>query len=87
MAYCRFGDGDLYVYLHVDGALTCCGCLLGRIDESGYGRSFYAKSTDEMIRHVGEHVTAGHDVPVSLIAELEADRESIEEFIGRQQNV
>lgn len=28
MAYCRFGDGGVYMYHHVDGFIECCACRL-----------------------------------------------------------
>lgn len=28
MAYCRFGESDIYLYPSVDGSVTCCGCPL-----------------------------------------------------------
>ena len=26
MSYCRFSDGDVYLYAHVGGGFECCGC-------------------------------------------------------------
>jgi len=28
MSYCRFSDGDVYMYPHVRGGIECCACLL-----------------------------------------------------------
>ena len=28
MAYCRFGDGDVYIFPHVHGGIECCSCSL-----------------------------------------------------------
>lgn len=28
MSYCRFSDGDVYLYAHVDGGYECCACAL-----------------------------------------------------------
>lgn len=26
MSYCRFSNGDVYMYLHADGFIECCSC-------------------------------------------------------------
>lgn len=28
MSYCRFSDGDVYLYAHVGGGFECCGCSI-----------------------------------------------------------
>ena len=28
MSYCRFGEGDVYIFFSVDHLLECCGCIL-----------------------------------------------------------
>ena len=28
MSYCRFSDGDVYMFEHVGGGIECCGCRL-----------------------------------------------------------
>lgn len=59
MAYCRWGeDSDLYVFMHVNGVLECCGCFLDKENRM----SFTAHSTQEMVDHLAEHRTAGHKV-------------------------
>lgn len=59
---------DVYVYEHVDGGITCCGCEL-----KGEQSWFYTYS--EMIAHLEKHIKAGHVVPVHVIPAL---REMIE---------
>lgn len=74
MSYCRFGEADVYVYLHVDGHLCCCWCRLSDDWEH--------PSTDAMIAHLREHIAAGHYVPDDVIPELEADRQENDTFIA-----
>lgn len=65
MAYARFSNADVYVFMSVNGHLECCGCSLG--DEWSFG------STQAMVDHIAEHRAAGHDVPADLEADLWAD--------------
>lgn len=74
MSYCRFSDGDVYVYLDYCGYLCCCACALDG------GTNFH--STAEMVRHLGEHIAAGHIVPDDVIPALEADREENDRYIA-----
>ena len=68
MSYSRFGHGsDVYVYMDVNGSLSCCGCSL----DDGW---FYA-STAGMVDHLALHRDAGHDVPAGIEDELWADND------------
>ena len=31
MSYCRFSEGDIYLYESVDGGITCCACRLAAL--------------------------------------------------------
>lgn len=75
MSYARFGSegSDVYVYLDCDGYLTCCGCWLRE--------PVRAKTTADMLTHLGKHLAAGHVVPRSTIAALEADAEQNDAWI------
>lgn len=64
MAYSRFGDADVYVYMGKD-ALCCCACFLDKAWD------YY--STQTMVDHLEEHIAAGHWVPPTLIPELWLD--------------
>ena len=55
MSYCRFLEADVYVYMDVNGSLSCCGCILGD--------DWYFDSTQAMVDHLAEHRAAGHHVP------------------------
>jgi hypothetical protein len=77
MSYARFSDGDVYVFMHVDGFLECCGCLLN--DEC-----LELPATAQMVDHLREHVAAGHRVPDYVIPGLE--RDDAENFPDRAVN-
>lgn len=76
MSYVRFGsDGSsVYVYTDINGYLACCGCRLG--DKWDF------HSTDEILAHLREHQAAGHDVPDSVLEDLERDRDENDKFIA-----
>lgn len=65
MSYCRFGDGDLYVYADVGGYICCCACFL---DPNGKDAQLYTAA--EAIAHVQEHINAGWSVPDDVIPAL-----------------
>lgn len=62
MAYARFSDCDVYVFLSVSGHLECCMCSLGP--------DLLAPNTAEMLAHLQRHREAGHDVPDEVFEEL-----------------
>jgi hypothetical protein len=70
MSYCRFGEADVYVFMHVNGRLCCCGCSYHQDDDEPF---FYADSTDAMIEHLKRHRADGHDVPERVFEDLRAD--------------
>ena len=72
MSYCRFLEGDVYVYMDVAGHLTCSVCSL--LPEDGPS-GFYAHSTQEMISHLQEHRKAGDRIPSGVFSDLWADDE------------
>lgn len=67
MAYTRFSYSDLYVFMHYNGHLECCGCWLGE--------EWDFDSTEAMIEHIGKHRAAGHSVPDGLENMLRRDDE------------
>jgi len=72
MSYCRWDDGDLYIYEDIHGGLTCGGCkLLGgaAID----GQSFNCPTRSAMIAHIEEHRAVGHDVQKYVAETLRAE--------------
>jgi len=74
MAYCRWGDGDLYIFHHADGYLICMSCSL--IGENQY-RDFTCKTRTQMLAHIAEHAHAKHNVNLHAIDRL------IKEIRGR----
>lgn len=65
MSYARFSKfSDVYVFPHINGYVTCCGCSLG-------GDAFY--SAADLVAHLREHVDVGHKVPAILLDESTYD--------------
>lgn len=62
MSYCRFADGDAYVYRSGREGIFCCGCRLGK--------DFVAKNSSEMLAHLREHIKAGDKIPQHAIDRL-----------------
>lgn len=75
MAYSRFFDSDVYVFMSVGGWLECCGCWLSDPDDGDGSMSFTAKSTEEMIAHLKRHDELGFYVPENIYDELWTDDE------------
>ena len=69
MSYCRFGDGDVYVYESILGTFVCDRCKLTAGD-------FMSGTRSGMIAHLEEHIEAGHDVPAYAIERLRAEIET-----------
>ena len=73
MSYARFSNGDVYVFMHVNGWLECCACWLSH----GEWESFQAASTQIMVDHLKKHEVAGHKVPRDIYDYLwEDDKEN-----------
>lgn len=78
MSYCRFGQGDVYVFHSVGGYATCmlCNLMPDRVVENGVckGASFRSdyntSSRKEMISHLKEHIEKGDMVPDSAIERI-----------------
>lgn len=70
MSYCRFSDGDVYMFEHVSGGIECCGCLLQKGPEDLFGAILNFATRSQALAHLEEHRRAGHDVPEYAIARL-----------------
>lgn len=71
MSYCRFSEGDVYVFqTTAPRALECCACIM-----SEHSQRFGTRS--EMIAHLREHEAAGHSIPGGVIEGLEQEIEDI----------
>ena len=74
MAFARFSDGDVYVYLNVDGLFECCACRI--LGPGLTGGCHLVETSAEMLAHLEEHRAAGDDVPEECLDELRADAEA-----------
>jgi hypothetical protein len=72
MSYCRFGEGDVYVFMNVAGWLECCACSLAKTEDSVV---FKAKSTQQMVDHLEKHIDDGDRVPQGIFYDLWRDDE------------
>ena len=95
MSYCRFGEGDVYIFLSVIGKLECCGCFLQKTEWIETYNSIiggYLKpvppiiqtnfqTTQELLDHLDLHLKAGHHVPLDCISELKEDQEENDQWI------
>ena len=89
MSYCRFSEGDVYVFLNTDYLLECCGCILqetewvkdetmpffkGHFKPIGEIVQNRFNTTQAMLDHLQLHKDAGHDVPQFCIEGLKRDQ-------------
>jgi hypothetical protein len=85
MAYCRWGDGDLYIYEDARGGLTCCGCKLQEQPPAGFdGASFNCSTRSAMIAHIDEHRAAGHEVQKGVVDALREEIAQLGDRVGDQ---
>ena len=65
MSYCRFSDGDVYMYHSLTtGKIICCCCRLNKKDRrGGWQIDTILNSPEEAWKHLKEHIYAGHKVP------------------------
>lgn len=65
MSYCRFSDGDVYMYSSFSiGKIVCCACRLNKKDRrGGWQTDTILNSSKEALNHLKEHIYAGHKVP------------------------
>ena len=69
MSYCRFSDGDVYMYPHINGVIQCCSCRLSPIGKGWFADDNF-KSPKEALAHLEAHIAVGHDVPQDAIERL-----------------
>ena len=90
MSYCRFGEGDVYIFLNTEVFLECCGCILqerewveddtrplfkGYLKSVGEIVEYEFHTTADMINHLEIHKSKGHYIPSSCIDGLIRDKE------------
>lgn len=79
MSYCRFSNADVYVFMHVGGFLSCCGCWLA-------GKPFQTDAfgdTQGMLKHLDDHRAAGHNVPQHVYDDLLEDAPMNDEWMAK----
>lgn len=81
MSYARFSEGDIYIFLSIEGTLECCGCYL---TGPGFFGHFDCATTDEMLAHIEEHRAAGHKIPERCVPQLIADRVENDKWIAEE---
>lgn len=98
MSYCRFGEGDVYIFLSTDHLLECCGCILQErewVDDESAFFGGYLKSigeiiqsrfdtTEDMIKHLELHKEKGDYVPASCIKRLLEDQEENDKLMSER---
>jgi hypothetical protein len=101
MSYCRFGEGDVYIFLSTSGLLECCGCILQQTewvdDDTRPIIKGYLKSVGEIIQttfdttqgmldHLLLHRENEHYIPESCIQDLIYDQDENDQFMKEYQN-
>lgn len=98
MSYCRFIEGDVYIFLTSDThQLECCGCILQDRewvkDEKypllgGYFKNIGTlienrfSTTQGMLDHLEAHKLKGHYVPDFCIENLKKDQEENDKIMS-----
>lgn len=67
MSYCRFSDGDVYMYEHVNGFIECCACSLKD------GKSVALLNRKDALEHLYQHRDNEDKVPEYAINRLIKD--------------
>ena len=77
MAYSRFTNSDIYIYPSIEGHIECAACILNEPQDEYSLFSMSEKIYDDghLIVHIREHIKAGHDIPVRLLADILLDTE------------
>jgi hypothetical protein len=75
MSYCRFSDGDVYMYPNCNGYIECCSCSLAPLVDTIFSGvkmhgSVRFNNHQEAIEHLYKHIEAGDQVPEYAIESL-----------------
>jgi hypothetical protein len=93
MSYCRFSDGDVYMFASTQGGVECCACrltpqetyvtelTLGQPQHYQMHGSLNFKTEQDALAHLEHHRAAGHDVPEYALERLR--REIAEKETGK----
>ena len=73
MSYCRFSEGDVYMYDSGD-RIVCCACkLISTKDRWGNASDVTLYNSKQALKHLKEHIYAGHKVPKYATDRLKED--------------
>jgi hypothetical protein len=76
MSFCRWSEGDLYIYEDYRGFFNCMNCHLNEVASDGFRDDHNCKTLQELREHVQAHEEAGHEAPYeSIYARIQRDRE------------
>ena len=71
MAYCRFSNGDVYMFDSLsDMKIVCFACRLTPKDQYGVHGVVLFNTRKEALNHLEEHIDAGHEVGAGAIRRL-----------------
>ena len=80
MAYCRFGDSDIYLFHDCGGYIRCCGCCLVGDFFSGNKDPTFSTRTDA-IDHICDHLKNDDYVASEVVGYLEEEIERLGNFV------
>lgn len=79
MSYCRFSNGDVYMYPTING-IECCACKLTKMkyyEKNGITIGMHSNvlfdTSEQAMLHLEEHIKAGHSVPKYAIERLKEE--------------
>lgn len=78
MSYCRFSEGDVYLYRSHYHGIVCYACELCPMEDDSLADK-NDMSVEEAIEHLKEHVILGHVVPEESFILLRKELEVIKE--------
>lgn len=76
MSYCRWGEGDLYVWEGKDDGKpiwVCQHCPMRKADSSGCRPDSHFESRQDMLKHLEDHRAFGHKFPERALERLRAE--------------
>ena len=80
LAYCRFGNADIYLFHDCSGCITCCGCsLFGGMFSGGKDPVFFTRV--DAIKHIKDHLKIGDYVHLDVIEDLEEEIRNLGNFV------
>jgi len=76
MSYCRWGEGDVYMYGDVGDLIICCACSFNKPkDDKSFSNDNGFATPKEALQHLYAHRHAGHVVPEYAIERLKEEME------------